>query len=195
MLEIPQEIQYSLDTWEPDQLQNLIFLGGIGEQYTWFIPCRPTLRHWRTNQYNFNITGLPNIVDLPPTGRFQVAIYRSYAPFNVIATAGNTFAVMVPGTYFDSGTQGGVYVATTADFDDTLALGGFYWIVMRFEDTTKLGSSSYQWAYLGFTLDDANLRGNIFQDTTSTGVLPSTYVTTNITAVANNYPWARADYT
>lgn len=198
MQHLPDEIQFCLDTFEPEALQNLMFLGGTGEDITYFIPCKDTMQHWLINNYNFAmLRGLPLIddpMDPLPQGRLQIAIYRSIVNLTPIAV-GSNFAQMVPGTYFDSGVLPPVPIAfAPISFADVFSLGGMFWIVIRFSDVTLAGGiNTYQFAYQGWTVSDANLTHTLLQDAVGTGALPQTYAYTNVVPVIN-YPWIRSDY-
>lgn len=199
MDERANEIQFGLDTFEPDQDQmtTLMFLGGAQDSFMWIIPVRPTLRHWKANQYNLSFTGLPLIDDgfaPKPLGRLQIAVYRSIKTLYP-TPVGINVAELVPGSLYDSGTLGVPTTITVPDFDETVfALGGSYWIVIKVDDITPSGINKYQWGYWGWTVSDANLYHTIFQNT---AVLPGNLPTllNNLNwAPGSNYPYVRADY-
>lgn len=171
-------------------------MGGVGKNLTVFVPARESvLRHWAANKFNILTTGVP-LINGPgpkPSGRLQIAIYRQLIPVAPISPSQN-LAVMVPGTYYDSGTLTTLQQFSSVSFADTLQLGGSYWIVVRFSDLTASGINVYQFNYNGWTLVDVNLYASIMTDTTSTGALPATYLTTNIVPCPNNYPYVRADF-
>ena len=199
-METEQEIQFGLDTFEPEALQALTFLGGNHTDWTVFIPVRPTLRHWKANQYNLNTRGLGLLGDPGdpiPTGRLQIAVYCSLIGVGPLSTGGTPFADMVSGSYYDSGTLTGVTAPITIpNFpSEVFALGGAYWIIIRFSDLTPSGSGVYQFPYSGWTISDVNLIAALLDDVTSTGNLPATYTNTaNLRTLANNFPFLKANY-
>lgn len=196
MRQLPQEIQFCLDTWEPDQTGTYFFLGGAQESEIYLIPVKPTLRHWLANQYNLNIRGLGlinNPGDPLPTGRLQIAIYRSTRPVSPVSTnmvVGN----MVKGTLYSVNiAMGPPFILNLANFTQALAIGGSYFIVIKFDDTTPSGINVFQFIYTGWTVANANLTHAIFHDTTiAVGNLPDPLVCTPVPV--SNFPWVRADY-
>lgn len=139
---------------------------------------------------------MPLIVDPRepfPTGRIQIAVYRSLIPTSPVGI-GVPWAVQIPSTLYDTTTVGPLDVIAP-DFEDTLQLGGSYWIVIRVTNATESGPNIYQWALsAGWTLADVNLWHQIYEDNANTGALPATYTYVGIVPCTGDYPWIRCDY-
>lgn len=196
-METPYETQYSLETFEPNMPTAPILLApsGAGEVKTYFIRVRPTMRWWKCNRYNLNITGLGVTVnprDPKPSGRVQIAVYRSVLPIPP-AAVGLTFAEMIPGTLYDTGSIPIITLTTPKITFPDEVLGGCFWIAIRVQDTTLSGANFMMFNSFGWTIADANIASTLLQDTTSTGNLPTSYAYTNIAYMTAEFPWVRMD--
>lgn len=192
-----QNIQYRLESFEPDLIGNFNFTVNANSATRILIPCRPTICDWvQVNQYNLDVTGTPTTINgahPKPAGNIRIGTYRAIYPTSPLpVTAINVGELIKTSTHLTA-----VPVVTTlnkAQMDgNPKFLGGCFWIVIQLENTAVSGSNTMVYTISGITSADANLTHQVFEGTATLGALPTNITGDTLTAL-DDCPYIRADF-